>query len=504
MDIISRSASFRVRTGSGSEAMAGQRRSLEALSSVGSDGADHPELHDLPGRGRISRLEQPFGRPTGRGREVRFATAEGLVGADVAEDVIAPGHVREVDDHVGAFGQAHQQPIAALGDVDGRRKEAALVADLPDLDPGDTGEVEDQEARLTAVEEAEAVSPPLHIEVRPGVAVDHDHVAEELRVPDGRDVGARDVRTGVPVEEEARVRIEQRAVRVEGAVLDGDGNLVVGLGRREGVVRLGSRTRKRRPGVVTQVPHCAVAVGTTADDVEAGRAGVDVHPRHAQRVVVVPDRRGAIVVRILEGCVAGAPEEDTVLEERLLAEEVEPRPFSRVPSGDVPRVGQVPGLRVTVALVADANGAVHMGDHRNGADVSAGRRLPGEVRTCVAPHGATRWVGPVQGLVDRQEVRQIVAARIPQVVDPHDACRAAGLGLDGERGRVVQEQALVARGPHRAVAPHRRLRVAGRQDLLRELLHRDLVVVDVPEAGTEERGRLRHDRRDEQRRHEFV
>ena len=47
------------------------------------------------------------------------------------------------------------------GDAGRSRQEAALVADLPDLDPRDVGEVEDQEARLAAVEEAEAVAPLL-------------------------------------------------------------------------------------------------------------------------------------------------------------------------------------------------------------------------------------------------------------------------------------------------------------------------------------------------------
>ena len=67
-----------------------------------------------------------------------FAAAEGLVRTDVAEDVVAHRHVGEVDDQVGSLGQAHEQPVAVgRGEVDRRGQEAALVADLPDLDAGD-------------------------------------------------------------------------------------------------------------------------------------------------------------------------------------------------------------------------------------------------------------------------------------------------------------------------------------------------------------------------------
>jgi len=85
----------------------------------------HLELHDLAGRARI------------RWREVhaRYAAAERLVRTDVAEDVVSHRYVGEVDDHVGALGVTHQQPVAIhRREIHRRRQEAALVADLPDLD----------------------------------------------------------------------------------------------------------------------------------------------------------------------------------------------------------------------------------------------------------------------------------------------------------------------------------------------------------------------------------
>jgi hypothetical protein len=56
-------------------------------------------------------------------------------------------------------------------DVDRRGQEAALVADLPDLNAGDLAEVEDQEARLAAVQEADAIAALLDGEERPCVPV---------------------------------------------------------------------------------------------------------------------------------------------------------------------------------------------------------------------------------------------------------------------------------------------------------------------------------------------
>ena len=177
----------------------------------------------------------------------------------------------------------------------------------------------------------------------------------------------------------AGVRVEERSVDVERAILDRDRDLVVGLVRRELVVRL-----RRRAG---QDGHAAVAgveddvIRAAAHDVEAGRTRIDVESGHPERVVVVPDRRGTIGIRVLERRVARAPvHAEAGL--RLAGEEVVPRPLRRVAGRDVPGRRQVPGLRVAVALVTDADRAVDMGHHRDRARVGSGRRrrTPGGCR----------------------------------------------------------------------------------------------------------------------------
>jgi hypothetical protein len=70
-------------------------------------------------------------------------------------------------------------PLAAVRSTGGGRK-PPLVADLPLLDPRHVAEVQDQEAGLAAVEEPQPVAALLDGVERPGVAVDHDHAAEEL------------------------------------------------------------------------------------------------------------------------------------------------------------------------------------------------------------------------------------------------------------------------------------------------------------------------------------
>src|SRR4030095_4578743 len=141
-------------------------------------------------------------------------------------------NVREINNHVGTFSEPHEQLIAQGSDIDRRSQEATFITNLPDFHAGDLAEVQDQEARLAAVQEAEAVAALLHLLERPGVAVHHDHVAEELRVPDRREIGewdeARVERRG-PGEKLSPVRVEKRAVGVERSVLDRDRDLVIGL-----------------------------------------------------------------------------------------------------------------------------------------------------------------------------------------------------------------------------------------------------------------------------------
>ena len=68
--------------------------------------------------------------------------------------------------------------------IHGCSQEATFIADLPHFHARDLVEVQDQEARLAAVQEAQAVAALFHGLEGPGVAVDNDHVAEELGIPD--------------------------------------------------------------------------------------------------------------------------------------------------------------------------------------------------------------------------------------------------------------------------------------------------------------------------------
>ena len=83
-----------------------------------------------------------------------------------------------------------------------RRQEAALGAYLPERHPV---EVQQQEAGVAAVQQAETVAAALDLEVRPGAPVDHHHRAEELGGPDRRDVAGPPVAREVWREREAEL-----------------------------------------------------------------------------------------------------------------------------------------------------------------------------------------------------------------------------------------------------------------------------------------------------------
>ena len=100
-------------------------------------------------------------------------------------------------------------------------------------------------------------------------------------------------------------------------------------------------------------------------------------------------------------------------------------------------------------------------------------------------------------LRDGKQVWQVPAVRVDQPVDPLDPDGSVPLGLDGHRRRVVQQQWILAAGAiDRAVPPDPSRRKAGRKDLLRELPHRDLVIVDRLAALEPDRPSLGHHRRD--------
>src|SRR5690606_12678225 len=104
--------------------------------------------------------------------------------------------------------------------------EPAVAADLDERDARAI-ELQDQRARVGAVEQAEAIESRLDLVIRPRATVDDDRVADELRPPDRRHRRVGTERAGVAVVERARARVPERAVLSEGLVLDDEWNLVV-------------------------------------------------------------------------------------------------------------------------------------------------------------------------------------------------------------------------------------------------------------------------------------
>ena len=109
----------------------------------------------------------------------------------------------------------------------------------------------------------------------------------------------------------------------------------------------------------------------------------------------------------------------------------------------------------------------------------------------------------MQRRIDRQQVWKEVAARTPQIVDPLHANGPVPLRFDRQRGRVVHQEASLALGRHGTVSPDGRRGQSLRQNLLGELLHRDLVVVRVLSASERDLSRSRHHRRNQHWRGEF-
>ena len=182
------------------------------------------------------------------------------------------------------------------------------------------------------------MTPPLHLDERPGVSVDNQRVAEEFGIPDGGDIAVGDVRPGEAIEERTAVRIEKRAVGIEGAVLDDQRNLKSG---------------QLAPDLIAR---------PVAQQVQSNRTSIDVLVHQAQGVVVIPQGRGSLIVGVLERGCAGFPVRSGTGSSDSL-EVIVKGAFGEISGGDVPGRGQVPGLRVTVALVAGVS-AMKMGDNR--------------------------------------------------------------------------------------------------------------------------------------------
>src|SRR5688572_6999577 len=116
-------------------------------------------------------------------------------------------------------------------------------------------------------------------------------------------------------------------------------------------------------------------------------------------MVVVPDSRSAVLVRILEYRIARSPG-GAKAREGFVLEEVIPGPFLRIAGWNIARRGQVPCPCVAIALITHPNRAVDVRHDRNGAGVAAWCDCNNG--PCVSVRSAAGRVGPVKRRIDGQ------------------------------------------------------------------------------------------------------
>ena len=192
------------------------------------------------------------------------AAGEGGDGV-VGQHHLGPGgQPAEVDQDIGALPGAQQQRVQRHCGIE----QPGVGADLEERQHrGAGGQGHAVEAGVGAVVEVEAVQGLIDVQVGPDLAVDHGHIAEELRRPQ-------------PVRADgAAVGVGQGAVGVELLVLQDEGELVLADRQPERPARL-------------------ARVQVVADEVAAGQAGVDVEAGDAQGVVVVPEVAGLLGVAV--------------------------------------------------------------------------------------------------------------------------------------------------------------------------------------------------------------
>ena len=159
----------------------------------------------------------------------------------------------EVDDHVRALGRRHEQLVQHDGRVG---QQAALGADLVEREW--LVELQDQEARVAAVQEAEAVQARLDFQVGQVLPLTTMVSPKNSGFQMGDTSVSGQVGPGIAVKELAAVRVEQASRRVERAVLDRDRDLVVlGAGRiaqARAPGRAGSGCPRRHRGAARNQP----------------------------------------------------------------------------------------------------------------------------------------------------------------------------------------------------------------------------------------------------------
>ena len=298
---------------------------------------------------------------------------------DDERGVVLPG---EVDDQIGALAGRDQQRRHRHG----RAQQPALGPDLRERQrPAAVlvGELEVVEPRLGAVDDPEPIAARLDVHERPDLRVHDRDVAEELRHPLRVVVG------------HALGRVEHAPVRVERLVLQHERDLVRPGGQPERIVAL---TR----------------VLVVADEVEPCEPRVDVRAGVAERVVVIPDHAGALLV------VVGERVGDVV--RALLATVREP--LQRRPVE----------LRMILAAVQVRDDRHRLPGHHGPHD----RRIVGQERVAelVAPldrhrrlHGV---VGPPGRLDRRPQIRQ-ARLRVVRPVAPRPRRRQVRVELPRRR-----------------------------------------------------------------------
>src|SRR5687767_11333816 len=110
---------------------------------------------------------------------------------------------------------------------------------------------------------------------------------------------------------------------------------------------MGSRSREHRQCAESSVQHGIIAVRTTTDDVEAGWSGIYVEASHAEGVIMVPNGRGPVFIRILENSESWTPGRAETCSSFAL-KEVVPRAFRSKTDRDVIGGRKIPGFRVAV------------------------------------------------------------------------------------------------------------------------------------------------------------
>ena len=145
-------------------------------------------------------------------------------------------------------------------------------------------EAQVKEAGVAAVEHAEAVLARLHVHVGPGGAVDHGHVAEVLRHPEGMAAGP------------GRLLVDGRVDNMPPEPWCGKRNWPVASNIRSWITR-GTSKAAWFPGRGIFKRH----FHRVPDEVETRQPGVDVEAGAGHAVVVVPQAATRLGVEIVAG-----------------------------------------------------------------------------------------------------------------------------------------------------------------------------------------------------------